>query len=164
MAGEKFINEGGINGSGTAFVDTDSEDFKQLQAAIQAVVANYTPEEKLKIDLFALEVQLKAYLRDTAPVTFVSTGAFLKKFVKALGIKHKGFASYIEQEESNLSALFSGKRRINIDLALKLGKIFQLDPALWLQLQSKNDLLQMAQADKGKYEKYSLQELLRQAG
>lgn len=160
---KEIINEGGINGSGTAFVDTNSEDFKQLQAAIQAVVDKQTPEQKLELQLFALEVQLKAYLRETDNDTFISTGTFLKKFIKVLDIKNKDFAAYIEYEESNLSALFSGKRRINTDLALKFGKIFQIDPALWLHLQSKNDLLKMEQQDKSKYEKYNLKDLLGKA-
>lgn len=156
-------DEDGRNGSGTAFVDTESEDFKQLQAAINAVVAKYTPEQKLEIRLFSLERQLKAYLEEAGKDNFISTGTFLKKFVKALQIKNKDFAAYIEYEESNLSALFSGKRRINTDLALKFGKIFQIDPALWLHLQSKNDLLKMEQQDKSKYEKYNLKDLLKKA-
>jgi addiction module HigA family antidote len=94
------------------------------------------------------------------PEELKPAGYYLEKYIEALGIKKKDFASYIGYQESNLSAILKGRRSISTDLAIKLGEIFQIDPALWLNIQSKNDLLKIIQRDKKKYNKYSLEDLL----
>jgi len=76
------------------------------------------------------------------------------------GPSKKTFAEYIDYQESNLSAIFKGRRKINPDLAIKLGEIFHLDPAIWLQIQNKNELIEILNQDKEKYEKYKLEDLL----
>lgn len=80
-----------------------------------------------------------------------------------LEIKKKSFAAYLGLQESNLSALFKGSRKINIDLAIKLGTIFKVDPNLWIHIQSKNELLRLHQEKRKEYQKYSLNVLLKKA-
>ena len=48
-------------------------------------------------------------------------------FLLSLRIKKKAFAEYIDYKESNLSAIFKGRRRINPDLAIKFGEIFRVN-------------------------------------
>ena len=75
------------------------------------------------------------------------------------GITNKAFARFIDLEESNLSAIMKGKRKINVELAIKLGELFNMSPNLWLLIQSQNEINRMSQ-DKISFN-YKLDELLK---
>lgn len=105
---------------------------------------------------------MEAYLNNKEN-TFIEVGWFLKECLKELNIKNKTFAEYIGFKESNLSALFSGKRKISSDLALKLGKIFRVEPTLWIHIQSKNELMRMEKENKKEYQNYSIDDLIKKA-
>ncbi len=157
----KVINPGGINGSGKGVVNTNSKDIKVLRDVIREHAENQSPEDRVKIELFSLKLQMESYINGVTPSKIVSTGTFLKEHLKAIKVKNKVFAKYIDLEESNLSSIIQGRRKINIDLALKLGQVFGLDPNLWLLIQSKNELLQVDEKRILKYQKYRLEELLK---
>jgi len=74
---------------------------------------------------------MESYVSQKKPSAIIAVGEFLKKHLKAIKIKNKDFAKYIEIEESNLSSIIRGRRKITIDLAFKLGQVFNLDPNLW---------------------------------
>ena len=155
-----LINEGGITGSGKGSVNVRSKEFKTLQDKILEHSQMRSPVQKMEDQLFAIRLQMENYLRQASDMEIIPAGAFLKQCVEILGIKNKRFAAYIGLDDSNLSALFRGHRKINIDLAIKLGKIFKISPRLWLDVQNKNELLGM-KAEKGlTYEKYKLEDLL----
>lgn len=160
MKKEKIINEGGINGLGIGVVNTNSEEFKELQRLIIVKAKKQSKKKILENKLLSLRFQMESYLYKQSP-DIVEVGWFLKKFLKELGIKNKVFAEYIEFQESNISALFNGNRKINTDLALKLGKIFRVDPTLWIHIQSKNELLRMGEENKKEYQKYNINDLLK---
>jgi len=164
MNKDKFLNREGINGTGTGVVNVNSEDFKALQQAIIEHNKKYTPEERMKYDLIALHIQMKFYISKDYDREYRSVGEFLKGYVKAIGIKNKTFAQYIDIEESNLSAIIRGKRKINLNLALKLEHIFGVDADIWLRVQSKNELQKLKEERKDDYEKYQLADLLKKAG
>ena len=164
MNKDKFLNREGINGTGTGVVNVNSEDFKALQQAIIEHNKKYTPEERMKYDLIALHIQMKSYISKDYDREYRSVGEFLKGYVKAIGIKNKTFAQYIDIEESNLSAIIRGKRKINLNLALKLEHIFGVDADIWLRVQSKNELQKLKEERKDDYEKYQLADLLKKAG
>jgi len=48
-------------------------------------------------------------------------------------------------------------------LALKLGKIFRINPTLWIHIQSKNELTRMGKENKKEYQKYNINDLLKKA-
>ncbi len=100
-------------------------------------------------------------MNEEHPGELIAAGAFLKELVEAIGVAHKDFAAYIGYKNANLSALYHGTRRINHDLALKLGHIFNMDPTLWLNLQNKVELLSIREENEEKYEQYRLNDLLR---
>ena len=143
-------------------VDTSSPEFKALQQAIAVASKQQSAERIIKTNLLSLRFQMETYL-ETAQIEKIEIGTFLKKFMDALQIKNKDFAKYIGYKESNLSALFSGKRKINGDLALKLGSIFKIDAALWIHIQTKNELMKIKAANEEKYAKYQLEDLLKKA-
>lgn len=157
----RIINEGGINGSGTGVVNVNSEDYKALQKAIIDHSKQRTPEQKTKTRLWSLRLQMETYVSCEKPKSFVEVGTYLKEHIKAIGVKNKNFANYIEIEESNLSAIITGRRKINTTLAYKLGEMFNLDPGLWLRIQNRNELLKLKKEGKTGNKKYELDDLLR---
>ena len=48
MSDSEFINPGGINGLGEGQIDTNSNEFKALQAAIKAMAVGKTAEQNLE--------------------------------------------------------------------------------------------------------------------
>jgi addiction module HigA family antidote len=160
MTKKRNIKPGEIIGTGEDLVNQNSQDFKALQKAIRARSEELEESEKIAHQLLSLRFQMESYLEEASPKRMKQAGEFLEAFITALHIKKKDFARYIGYKESNLSAIFSGKRKINTDLAIKFGEIFRLDPVLWLSIQNKNELLELFNSDKAKYEKYQLKDLL----
>ncbi len=163
MTKSKLINQGGINGAGESPVNPHSTDFRELQAIIQKVAANQSEEVRMENELLSIRFQIESYLQQDSN-ELVLAGTFIEKLLKAIKVKKKDFAQYINYEESNLSALLKGRRKINTDIAMKLGQIFKMNPLLWLQIETKNDLLRTGKRKDGDYQQYSLGDLLRKAG
>ena len=157
----KIIDEG-INGLGVGIINTNSKEFKELQKIISHQSKKQSKKKILDNKLLSLRFKMESYL-DNSDKSIVEVGWFLKEFLRELNIKNKTFAEYINFQESNLSALFTGKRKINIDLALKLGKIFRVAPTLWIHIQSKNELIRLEKENKREYQKYNIDDLLKKA-
>lgn len=162
MSKQRIINEGGIQGTGEGLVNQNSKEFKELQKLIKSRSQELSESESITNQLLSLRFQMESYLSKDHPKELIQAGEFLEEFVDVLKIKKKDFAEYIEYKESNLSAVFKGRRKINTDLAIKFGEIFRVDPVLWLHIQSKNELLEIIERDKKKYGKYKLEDLLKE--
>ena len=158
---KKIINPGGVNGTGKGIVNTNSKEFKTLRNAIVEHAKSQSPQDRIKIELFSLKLQMESYVKQVEPKEIINVGEFLRQYLKAIKVKNKAFAKYIDLEESNLSSIIKGRRKINTDLAFILGQIFDLDPNIWLLIQSKNELLQVDKKRVRKYKKYKLEELLK---
>ncbi len=158
------INPGGINGSGKGVVNTNSADFISLREAVKEHAKKQTPEDQIRYKLLSLKLQMTTYVSEENPSVHISVGDFLKQHLKAIKIKNKEFAKYVEIEESNLSSMIRGRRKINIDFALKLGQLFKVNPNLWLLIQSKNEFLNIDREKKLSYRKYKLDDLLKKTG
>lgn len=164
MAKNKIINEEGVIGSGKGLVNTNSSDFLFLK---EQIVHKSTQQSKKQIAInhfLSLKYLMDDYLHTSCPTQIISVGTFLKKFINAIGLKNKLFAEYIGIESSNLSALLKGRRKLNLDIAIKLEKIFNTPSTLWLNIQNKNELLVFQSSNKASYENYNLDDLLKQAG
>ncbi len=162
MSNKKKNLEDGVQGLGIGIVNTNSKEFKALQNKIIEESKKLSKKQILENKLFSLRFQMERYLEEEKE-EIIEVGTFLKKYVKALGIKNKTFADYLGYKESNLSALFNGSRKINVDLALKLGKIFGVDPTIWIHIQSKNEIKKMSKEKSSEYHKYSIDDLLKKA-
>ena len=77
-------------------------------------------------------------------------------------IRQNKFADYIGVRPSNLSKLIKGERSLSHELALVLGKIFNNDPMLWLDVQDKNKLDELSKSKRNEIKKYSLKDLMSQ--
>ncbi len=162
MSKQKIINEGGVIGIGEGLVNQNSKEFRELQKSIRERSEELTETELIANQLLSIRFQMESYLNRENPEELIQAGKFLEELVEALKIKKKSFAEYIDYKESNLSAIFKGRRKINTDLAIKFGEIFRVDPVIWLHIQSKNELLEIIDKDKEKYEKYKLEDLLKE--
>ena len=162
MKNKNMDNEGGINGLGTGIINTNSKEFKFLRAKIAEESGKQSKKQRLENKLLSLKFQMESYL-ETEDNSLIEVGWFLKEFIKSLNIKNKVFSEYIGYKETNLSALFKGTRKINIDLALKLEKIFNVDASLWIHIQSKNELIKISEENKRKYLRYNIEDLLKKA-
>lgn len=160
----KIINPGGVNGTGKGVVNINSKDYKGLQKAVQEDAEKQTVEEKIRYELISLKLQIENYISNEEPDSILEVGDLLKRYLTAIRVKNKDFARFLEIEESNLSALIKGRRKINIDIAFKLGQVFDINPNLWLLIQSKNELLLLSGKKKKAYEKYQLKNLLKRVG
>lgn len=153
-------NNNEIIGFGEGLINQNSEEFKVLQNMIKSDSLQRSQSELIENQILSLRFQMESYLEKENPKELIPIGFFLKRMVEALKVKKKMFAKYIDYKESNLSAIFKGRRKINTDLAVKFGEIFNIKPSLWLHIQSKNELLEMLNDHKEKYKKYSLDDLL----
>ncbi|MEM1324483.1 MAG: hypothetical protein AAGI23_00935 [Bacteroidota bacterium] len=159
MENKSFLNEGGINGLGEGLVNTNSEDFKYLQRAIKEASMAQSPEQRMENQLLSIRFQMESYL-DTSDEQIIHAGSFLEQLLTILKIKKKDFARYVDYEATNLTAILKGRRKINSDMALKLGRIFNINPVIWLQVESKNELKREMMKRQQSYDHYSLQGLM----
>lgn len=157
----KVANEGGINGTGKGIINTNSHDYKALQNAILTHANQQTKEERIGYHLTSLKYQMESYLTCKILKEIKTAGDFLREHIKAMGIKNKTFANFIDIEESNLSAIFKGKRKINTTLAYKLGLLFNINPNVWLNIQSKNAFLEISKKKSLDTKIYKLENLLK---
>lgn len=164
MAKKKDIYPDEIIGTGSGLINPNSEDFRMLRKKILEHSASLSPQQKMNNQLLGIKLRMESYYRAESPKEILPAGKFLKELVEATGVSHKDFAEYIGYKNSNLSALYNGKRRINYDLALKLGSIFKINPILWLNLQNKVELLQIGIENDVAYGKFQLSDLLKRAG
>ncbi|MEM9719391.1 MAG: HigA family addiction module antitoxin [Bacteroidota bacterium] len=156
----KEINLGGINGTGKGVVNTNSKAYKELRNAIKSHADTQSSKDKIKYQLFSLKLQMEAYLLNEHPLVVISSGEYLRKHLEAIQIKHKEFASYVGLEESNLSAIVNSRRKISAEFAFKLGQIFNVPSEIWLRIQTKNELKELAKKSQLKNERYKLEDLV----
>lgn len=151
-------------GDGSGLINPNSKDFKILREKILEHAAGISEEERMKIRIKGLKYRMESYLNDMSPEASIPVGLFLKELVEITKVSNKDFAAYIGLKNTNLSALYRGTRKINHDLAMKLGYIFDIDPGLWLHIQNKVELLEIQSQNQKEYQRYQLQDLLKKAG
>jgi len=142
-------------------MDIGSKGFDDFQTILLQKSNERSDNQKRKIDLLTLRYQMEDYVASDE-TNVKSAGDFLNIILKSLHIKKKKFAEYIGLKPSNLSKLMSGERNINYDLALIFGRLFNHNPMLWIDIQAKNELRRLNNAEQDKYTNYSLNDLIRE--
>jgi addiction module HigA family antidote len=61
-------------------------------------------------------------------------------FMKPMGITASKLAVDLDVPESQISVLLQGARPISLDIALRLGHLFKMDPGFWVNLQTEYDM------------------------
>lgn len=160
---EKKINAGGVNGLGEGLINTNGKDFKHLQQMIKELSSNEEFEQRVENQFLSVRFQMESYL-NSEQSEIKPAGSFLEQFLKIIGVKKKDFARYIDFEPSNLTAVLKGRRKVNSEMAIKLGQIFKLNPVIWLHIESKNELTRELSSQTVDYNQYSLVDLMKKAG
>lgn len=147
------------NGVLTDRMNTNSTEFDEFQAILLNKSRLRSSKQKRNVELLALQYNIEDYINtDNQDIKLV--GDFLKQYLKALQIQQNKFANYIGLKPSNLSKLITGERQINYNLALIFGKIFNISPMLWIEIQAKNELNKIEKAKNKEYYNYSLNDLI----
>lgn len=140
-------------------MNENSDEFNKLQAILLNKSRKQTEQQKRNIELMALKFNMEDYLEsDNSDIT--SVGEYLKTLLRVTKIRQNKFADYIGLKPSNLSKLIGGERPISHEVALVLGKIFKIEPMIWLNIQAKNELKRLTHSNEDKYNHYSLNELM----
>ena len=147
------------NGVLTDRMNTNSTEFDEFQAILLNKSRLRSSKQKRNVELLALQYNIEDYINtDNQDIKLV--GDFLKQYLKTLKIQQNKFANYIGLKPSNLSKLITGERQINYNLALIFGKIFNISPMLWIEIQAKNELNKIESAKNKEYNNYSLNDLI----
>ena len=64
----------------------------------------------------------------------------LTEFLEPLGITQKALAHAVGMSYVRVNEIVNGKRRVTTDTALRLGRLFDIEPEFWLNLQRACDL------------------------
>ena len=141
-------------------MDTGNKEFNEFQAILLNKSKAQTEHQKMKVELMALKFKMEDYLK-SEDSNIKLAGEFLKSFLKIARVRQNKFANYIGLKPSNFSKLIGGERPISHEMALVLGKVFNIEPTLWLNVQAKNELKKLTKSSKRSYSKYSLDDLIK---
>jgi addiction module HigA family antidote len=143
----------------TQTMEIGTKGFDDFQAILLKKSGKRTENQNVRINLLTLKYQMEDYLTSDKTEE-KSAGEFLKTILKTLQIQQNQFAEYIGLKPSNLSKLINGERTINYDLALIFGRLFNHEAMLWIEIQAKNELNKLLNAERNKYANYSLNDLV----
>ena len=163
MEENKFINEGGITGSGKGLVNTNSKEFQVLRQKIEEASEKRNSIDRIEDRLLGIRFRMERYLGGDSGEALISAGQFLRECIAVLNIKNRQFAAYIGYEESNLSALCHGRRKITPELALKLARIVRIPAEYWLGVQNKEELAQLTEKKQPEFSELNLRDLLKKS-
>lgn len=79
-------------------------------------------------------------IKQLTPSTAIHPGEVLNDELKERGIKQKEFAQLTGIPQTQLNEIIKGKRGVNADVALLIGKVLKMDATVWLSLQSNYEL------------------------
>lgn len=156
------INAGGINGLGEGLININGQDFKHLKEMIKGMSSNQKEGERIENEFLSIRFQMESYLNEEVEM-YIPAGGFIEKYLEVIKIKKKDLAAYLGYDDTNLNAVIKGRRKVNTEMAIKLGKIFSINPSIWLHIESKNELLKMLEEKEDFYSDYSLSSLIKKA-
>ena len=141
--------------------DTQSRAFLELQLFLSKQTALKDADHNLRVQLFAIQVQMEDYIRSIEEENAVkSVGDFIKIYLRELGIKQNRFAEYIGLKPSNFSKILSGSRKLNMEQSMILGHLFNIDPKIWIQIQLKNEYRQLKEKKSAFIQRFKLDDLI----
>lgn len=132
--GDEKLSEGVM----TESMDLRTEGFNEFKKILLAKSNSQTLAQKRKVELAALRFKMEDFLNSKEGS--LQVGTLLKYILKEIHIPQNKFAEYLGLRPSNFAKLLIGERPISSEMALKLGQIFNVDPLLWLYVQSKSEM------------------------
>lgn len=140
------------------------DDFKNIDDLLKQHYAEIPSIEKLEHQLFAIKLNMQDYLTMEDITVIKPIGLFIEEAIvackKTLKISKKTLAKYWGTTSPNLSKYLKGERSLSVELALRVASTLDIPAQLLLDIQIKNQLLELS--NKKDYEKeFSLEELTR---
>lgn len=132
----------------------------QIREYRRKLYAERSREDQIKDILLGFRFSLLNYIEKENPEKIILLGEFLDQLLHQVKIKKGLFAEYIDISPRNINKYFNGERKFTIEHALKLEKLFDVRAEVLLEIQLRNELIQMKRSHKGEYDKYKLQDLL----
>jgi len=159
MKNEKDIFDELTNGVLSENMDFGTREYEDFKLLIRSKAKETSGSDKIFISLLGLKYQMQDQVESNSKINKV--GSYIKKFIKLIGVKQIEFAKYLDMKPSNLSKLLSGERRLNIEFALILEQLSNINAETWLRVQSKNELQKIQSSYSNRIRKYKLKELTR---
>lgn len=142
---------------------SDAE-YALIKEKINEFLKKQTPKQKIETQILALKYKMEDYIEQNNPEKVLLVGYFIEELLNMINIKDKNFAEYIGVSKYDFSKLLHGRKKLNNDLALKLGYIFNIKPTLWIDIETKNELLELEKEVKSNYKNYKLDDLISNYG
>ncbi|MCK5677577.1 MAG: HigA family addiction module antidote protein [Flavobacteriaceae bacterium] len=157
MKEKKLKNK--INTVYTERMNTDNENFDNFQATILNRSQERSTERKYKIALMANKIRIQDYLNSNFKKQ-ITVGYFLNEYLTTFNLRQNQVATYIGTQPASLNKIINGQRELSHELALKLGRLFRIDPMILLDIQDKNKLRTLQDINKSELTRYSLKDLI----
>ena len=141
-------------GSGREWTKKEFDDLDEFR---RLVYKKSSSKEKLHNISLSFRYILEDYLDEENPKEIIQLGDFFKKFLMRIKIKQNLFAKYIDLTPQNFNKYIVGDRKFNVDFALKIEKIFNVNAFLLTKVQLKNEILSVKNL---KMKKYDINDLL----
>lgn len=120
-------------------------------------------ERVLRNELLAIQYKIEDYIENESNAeNAVRILDFIKMYLKTLNITKKEFARFLEMQDSNLHKYLTGERKLNAEIALKLGSFTHTKPEYWYRIQVKNELMELNKEKRKaqSYNKYDFKNLV----
>jgi antitoxin HigA-1 len=139
--------------------DDDKQD--ELKQFILFHSEKQSKERKLTNQLLSIQYKIEDYIRDESEnEEILKLLDFVKMYLKTLDITQKKLAELFEMKDSNLHKYLIGERKLNPKLILKLSHFSHTKPEYWIQIQVKNELMELKKENTDYYEKYDYRNLI----
>lgn len=136
------------------------EEHDQVREYRENLYNKRSREDKIKDVLLGFRFSLEDYAETENPKKIIELGDFLYELLGQIKVRKGAFAEYIEISPRNINKYFNGERKFTMEHLLKLEKLFNVHAETLLEIQVKNELIQIKQSHKGAYDKYKLEDLL----
>jgi len=140
--------------------ETTSDDKKITKRILDAYIKEQPTKVIRENQRIGIKLQMKTYLADQSK-SIIPTGEFLNQLFEIYNIKKSKFAEYIGYENANLHAILKGRRKFNSKFASIIGKVFNIEPELWLFVEAKNELKAFISTNDLKLNKFNIKEMSR---
>lgn len=157
---KKTFDEDSILGFESSSDKISDEEYKLIKDKVTNFLENQSNKQKLENKILSLKYKMEDYIDQKYPQKILFVGSFIKDLLEIINIKNKTFAEYIGLSKYDFSKLLNGKKKLNSDLAIKLGQIFKINPKLWIEIEVKNELLLIEKEYSSDYKKYRLDDLI----
>ncbi len=119
-------------------------------------------ERKIRNELLSIKYRIEDYIENEQIEKEMKILDFVKLYLKTFDITQKRLARAFNMQSPNLHKYLKGDRRLNPDMAFKLGSFSRTKPELWYFIQTKNELLSLKKEKENikKYKKYDYKKIL----